>query len=141
MSLPFPEYYFCTRFQLARPVAHWPDSFAIITAWPTTGERWPDAEIQKQVQRLKEVLEQRNCWRVEITGYSPIDQHAEPGWAVDLTFDEACTLGLSFRQHAIYWVKAEHLYVSCCDEQRAPYAVGHFHERLDSGNYPIQSCS
>ena len=91
-----PDVYFQTRFRSSAPVLQWPKAFAIITAWPTTGEIWSEEEIQIQAKRLQEVLEQRNAWRVELTGYSPENGHAEPGWAVELNFDEACTLGLCF---------------------------------------------
>ena len=55
-------------------------------------------------------------------GYSPENDHAEPGWAVELNFDEACTLGLCFRQHALYWVNCleDQLFVGSflCDSER-----------------------
>ena len=57
-------------------------------------------------------LEQRDAWRVELTGYSPNDSHAESGWVVELSFDEACTLSLCFRQHALYWIEEDKLFVS-----------------------------
>ncbi len=75
-----PDVYFQTRFCSSTPVLQWPKAFAIITAWPTTGEIWSEEEIQIQAKRLQEVLEQREAWRVELTGYSPEDGHAEPGW-------------------------------------------------------------
>ena len=82
-----PDVYLQTRFRSSAPVLQWPKAFAIITAWPTTGEIWSEEEIQIQAKLLQEVLEQRNVWRVELTGYSPTDGHSEPGWAVDLNFD------------------------------------------------------
>ena len=126
-----PDIYFQTRFRSSAKVLQWPKAFAIITAWPTTGEVWSEEEIQIQAKRLQEVLEQRNVWRVELTGYSPADGHAEPGWAVELNFDEACTLGLCFRQHAIYWIVADQLFVSLCDSERKCIEVGSFREQLD----------
>jgi len=76
-------------------------------------------------------LEQRETWRVELTGYSPENGHSEPGWAVELNFDEACTLGLCFRQHALYWVVEDQLFVSLCDSERKRIEVGSFREQLD----------
>ena len=127
-----PDVYFQTRFRSSTPVLQWPKAFAIVTAWPTTGEIWSEEEIQIQAKHLQEVLEQRETWRVELTGYSPEDGHAEPGWAVELKFDEACTLGLCFRQHALYWVVEDQLFVSLCDSGRQPALVGSFRDKLDS---------
>ncbi len=126
-----PDVYFQTRFRSSAPVLQWPKAFAIITAWPTTGEIWSEEEIQIQAKRLQEVLEQRETWRVELTGYSPENGHAEPGWAVELNFDEACTLGLCFRQHALYWVVEDQLFVSLCDSERQCVEVGSFRKQLD----------
>ena len=128
-----PSFYFQTRFCPSAPVLQLPKTFAIITAGPTTGEVWSEEEIQIQAQRLKRVLKQRDVWYVELTGYSPTDEHAEPGWAVELNFDEACTLGLCFRQHAIYWVVDDELFVSLCGSARVCVPVGSFREQLDRG--------
>ena len=125
------DVYFQTRFRSSAPVLQWPKAFAIITAWPTTGEIWSEKETQIQTKCLEEVLEQREAWRVELTGYSPEDGHAEPGWAVELNFDEACTLGLCFRQHALYWVVEDQLFVSLCDSERQPVLAGSFRDKLD----------
>ena len=127
-----PDVYFQTRFRSSAPVLQWPKAFAIITAWPTTGEIWSEEKIQIQAKRLQEVLEQRETWRVELTGYSPENGHAEPGWAVELNFDEACTLGLCFHQHALYWAVEDQLFVSLCDSERQPVLVGSFRNKLDS---------
>ena len=126
-----PDVYFQTRFRSSAPILQWPKAFAIVTAWPTTGEIWSEEEIQIQAKRLQEVLKQRDAWRAELTGYSPEDGHAEPGWAVELNFDEACTLGLFFRQHALYWVAEDQLFVSLCDSERQPVLVGSFRDKLD----------
>ena len=126
-----PDVYFHTRFRSSAPVLQWPTDFAIITAWPTTGEVWSEKETQIQAKLLQEVLEQREAWRVELTGYSSKDGHAEPRWAVELNFDEACTLGLCFHQHALYWVVEDQLSVSLCDSERQPFLVGSFRDKLD----------
>ena len=51
---------------------------------------------------------------------------------MELNFDEACTLGLCFRQHAFYWVVEDQLFVSLCDSERQPVLVGSFRDKLDS---------
>ena len=42
-----------------------------------------------------------------ITGYDPATGHAEPGWAIEIGFDEAVDLGLRFQQDAIFWVSGK----------------------------------
>ena len=53
-----------------------------------------------------------------VTGRSPTGDHAEPSWAAELPFDEACDLGLKFKQTAIYHVCDDQLSVSYCDQRR-----------------------
>jgi hypothetical protein len=121
--------YFETRFRTPRSVHRWPATFAIITAYATTGASWSAEENERADLRLEEALGDR--WRERITGYSPTTGHAEPGWAVMLPFHEACDLGERFDQDAVYLVEADDLFVSYCDDRRALVRVGSFMERLD----------
>ena len=123
--------YFETRFLVEEPVAHWPDEFAIITAYATTGETWTREENEAADHRLHAALSERSDWLIRITGYSPATGHGEPGWAAALPFDAACDLGLEFEQDAIYYVAGDDLSVTYCDERRNPVAVGGFRERID----------
>lgn len=125
--------YFETRFHTPSPVPSWPDAFAIVTAHATTGESWPAGENERADVRLEEELrgDLGLGWCQRITGYSPTTGHAEPGWAVVLSFHGACDLGERFRQDAVYLVVAGDLFVSYCDERRARVRVGSFSERLD----------
>lgn len=52
-----PPIYFDTRFKLGMPLAELPDSFAIITAYATTGEVWT-AEDNK-IRFIREVSAER----------------------------------------------------------------------------------
>lgn len=61
-----------------------------------------------------------------LTGYSPTTVHAEPGWAVEMPWDEACDLGLRFKQDAIYSVRGDELTVTFCDHRRGLVPVGAF---------------
>lgn len=121
--------YFETRFRTPATVPSWPEAFAVITAYATTGESWTESENRRADLRLRAEL--GGVWRERITGYSATTGHAEPGWAVDLRFDEACDLGARFLQDAIYWVRSGELFVSRCDERRSLERVGSFLERLD----------
>lgn len=125
-----PEWYFETQFRLEAPVTNWPDEFVILSAYTTTGEHWPEEMILEADQRLERELKQRGGWFVRITGYSPHDGHAEPGWALVMPFDEACDLGLRYKQDAIYCVKGDALSVTYCDARRALVPVGEFRARF-----------
>lgn len=124
-----PEY-FRVRFRTEDAVDDWPDSFAIITAFATTGETWTDAQNSEADARLEGILKNKAEWVKRVTGYSPETGHAEPGWAVQLEFDEACSVGLEFKQDAIYFIRAGDLFVSRCDSSRLLNLVGVFFERL-----------
>lgn len=110
----------------------WPSRFAIVTAWATTGTLWSQAANDKADRDLELELQRRGCWRQRITGYSPTTEHAEPGWAVELPFDEACDLGQIFLQDAIYLIDGDHLFVTHCDGRRRRIPVGDFRCRLRS---------
>jgi hypothetical protein len=69
---------------------------------------------------------------VRITGFSPHSGHAEPGWAAEIPFDEACNIGLRFRQDALYHILDDDLSVSYCDGRRQRIPVGSFRERVET---------
>ncbi len=108
-----------------------PQAFAIISAWATTGERWPEAENRRADAALQALLLERGVWHRRLTGYSPRSGHAEPGWAAELDFETACTVGMAFLQDAIYYVRQGRLSVSYCDARRAEVPVADFAARLD----------
>lgn len=122
--------YFETHFRTPAPAPDWPPEFVIVTAHATTGERWTTAENEAADRKLTEELRQLGAWSARITGYSPRTGHAEPGWAVTLSVDAACDLGLRYRQDAIYHVAGDTLSVSLCDGRRKLVAVGSFRERV-----------
>ena len=122
--------YFATHFRTLAPIPDWPPEFVIVTAYATTGERWTSAENEAADRRLSAELQRLGVWSARITGYSPQTGHAEPGWAADISFDEACDLGLRYRQDAIYRVSGDTLSVSYCDGRRRLVTVGAFRGRL-----------
>lgn len=122
--------YFETHFSLEIPFSGWPDEFAIITAQATTGETWTAAENEMADRALEAELRETGRWIQRLTGYSPTSGHAEPGWAVEMPWDEACDIGLRFKQDAIYTVKGDELSVTRCDHRRGLGPVGGFRERV-----------
>jgi hypothetical protein len=107
-----------------------PAQFAIITAYATTGEAWPEATNIDADRRLRSTLIGRSGWANRITGHSPSSGHREPGWAAALDHNAACDIGKWFKQDAIYYVSDGKLFVSYCDARRALIPIGGFAERL-----------
>ena len=122
--------YFETHFQHEGRDDGWPSKFAIITAYNTTGETWSPERNSAADTDLAAELAAMRVWRRQITGYSPSTGHAEPGWAVELSLNDACDLGLRYTQDAIYYVTGDKLWVTFCDERRQLVRVGSFAARL-----------
>jgi hypothetical protein len=129
-SLMTPAY-FDTRFKLGLPFTELPESFAIITAHATTGEVWTAEDNHAANEALRDELERGEKLLGTITGYSPITQHAEPGYAAVLEFEEACNIGVWFKQDAIYYVSSGTLFVSYCDHRRSLKPITQFSKRVD----------
>ncbi len=119
-----------THFHRRRAWKDWPEAFAILTAYATTGQTWPSAENAAADRALVRELLQRAAWVRRLTGYSPVTGHAEPGWAVALGFDMACEIGLRYRQDALYYVYVDTLSVSFCDARRQLIELGPFRRRV-----------
>lgn len=135
------DLYARTRFCLEAPIARWPERFALITGYATTGETWSAERNEAADRALLAELRPRTPWLTRITGYDPspddpADPLREPGWAVVLPFDATCDLGRRFLQTAIYWVDGDELSASYCDERRGLVGMGSFRERLDTGRCP-----
>jgi hypothetical protein len=124
-----PEY-FETHFDSAGYDGPWPRQFAIITGYATTGEKWTLEANARADLELHAELVRRGVWMQRVTGFSPRTGHAEPGWAAELSFSDACDLGHHFRQDALYSIREDQLFVSHCDSRRAEILVGLFRERL-----------
>ncbi len=130
-SEPLHPAYFQVRFRTEQPPPEWPAWFAIMTAFATTGQQWSPETNHAADQRLRERLERLTLWPWRITGYSPLDGHSEPGWAISLPLEQARELGSEFRQDAIYWVVDDEMWVTKCTPGSELVPVGSFRERLD----------
>lgn len=108
----------------------WPAQFAIITAYATTGETWTEGQNETADAKLEAELRTSGRWMRRVTGYSPTTQHSEPGWAVEMDWQEACDVGKRFLQDAVYVINRDALAVSYCDERRKLVPVGSFLEGL-----------
>ena len=127
-----------THFQQLEHADDWPEEFAIVTAYATTGEEWTAAENEAADRVLEAHLKQQATWVRRLTGYSPSTGHAEPGWAVTLSFEAACKTGLQHKQDAIYFVEKDTLSVSFCDDRKGRIEIGPFRARVHtSATHPI----
>lgn len=128
-----PSFYFETRFRLGAADPAWPDTFAIVSAYATTGERWTERENESADQELAADIQMRSVWHCRLVAYSPTSGHTEPSWAIQLAFDEACDLGLAYKQDAIYWVERGQLFVSKCEPSaRVRVGVNTFEARIEN---------
>jgi len=123
--------YFDTRFRCGTEPDCWPDSFAIVSAYATTGVSWSSERNSAADEALRQTILERNLWLWRIEGYSPITGHAEPSWATIMPTHQACELGNFFLQDAIYWVEHDRLFVIQCSEPDRPVFVDGFSQRLD----------
>lgn len=123
-----PDFYFDTHFKDIATATEFPARFGIITAYATTGETWtPEQNSAADIRLLKE-LESRGIWHTRITGY--VGEHAEPGWATDLSLVDSIKLGNLFDQHGIYYVDNNTLSVHLSDGTNQSAHVADFSERI-----------
>jgi hypothetical protein len=118
------------RFRGPWPDRSHPEEFAIITAYATTGETWPDERNRAADLELENELRGTGAWMRRITGYDPETGHAEPGWAVEIRLEEAVELGLRFQQDAIFWVSGNRVWVAKCGPDGERSEVGLFSDRF-----------
>ena len=120
-----------TRFVTADTAQDWPEKFAIISAYSTTGEVWSHDQNEAADQKLKAQLSLENVWLRRVIGYSPKTGHREPSWAAEISPADACNCSVRFKQDAIYYVTGDDLWVSHCDARRQMIRVGNFRERVE----------
>lgn len=114
-------------------------SWAILTAFATTGEQWTDEENEQADRSLYADLQTRGITQIyRITGYNPSSGHAEPGWAFPMDLTMAMQLGEMFKQDALYLVVDASLFLHGCTagEARLPVSLGFFRDRLDVSEEP-----
>jgi hypothetical protein len=126
----FHPSYFETHFRQEKQFSDWPETFAIITAFATTGETWTAEQNKFADEALENDLRMSGQWHQRLTGYSPATGHVETGWAVEMALPDACDLGLRYLQDAIYFVSGDELAVILCAQPRESILIGSFRERL-----------
>lgn len=128
----FHPAYFETRFYIEKPQRELLDPAIILSAFATTGQRWPEQAnrtADEALQRLLANLPHRELTR--LIGYSPYDGHGEPSWHLDCDLSTGCRIGREFYQDALYVVEQGELYVVLCNVPEHRAHVGRLSERLD----------
>ena len=122
MPYPYEEEYKSTVFQYQDFPADWPISFAILTAYATTGETWtPEQNIE--ADRKLEAELRKDGYRIHrIAGYSKELKTHEEGWAVVMDLKPARELAIKYKQIALFYYQNDELLLvyalnySRCDE-------------------------
>lgn len=122
--------YFKTHFKSSIDPTSLPSQFCIITAYATTGEAWTKQENIAANEKLKTELDGLGVLVGEIDGFDPDTSHCEAGFIAELNWQEACDIGLEFKQDAIYFVSGDELFVTYCDNRQKLIQVGNFFDRL-----------
>ena len=132
---PKVEPYYETRFIIKQYDNSWPETFAIISGYATTGQKWTDTTNCNSDHKLHKLISSRKKWAQRLIGYSPTTGHNEPSWATNFSIADACYIGKIFMQDAIYYVKNNKLLlIYCNDPQRQQFYVDQFRTRIDLHN-------
>lgn len=128
----FHPAYFLTRFYVSSEELNFPDRGVILSACATTGETWSADRNRVADRELESCLRDYSFgFLIRLIGYSPVDNHAEASWLIDLDLESGCRIGLRFLQDALYLLDHESLDVVDCSDRFRRAAVGNFYDRLD----------
>ena len=109
MPYPYEEEYKSTVFQYQDFPADWPKSFAILTAYATTGETWTDEQNKEADQKLETQLRKGGYRIHRISGYSKDLKTHEEGWAVIMDLKRAWDLAVKYKQVALFYYQNDEL--------------------------------
>jgi hypothetical protein len=122
MPFPYEEEYKSTVFQYQDFPADWPKSFAILTAYATTGETWTPEQNIAADRQLEAELRKGGHRIHRISGYSKDLKTHEEGWAVLMDLKTAWNLAVKYKQVALFYYENDELLLvyalgySRCDE-------------------------
>ena len=122
MSYPYEEEYKSTVFEYQDFPNDWPTSFAILTAYATTGETWTSAQNVAADRQLEAELRKSGYRIHRISGYSKDLKTYEEGWAVVMDLKPAWDLAVKYKQVALFYYENDELLLvyalgySRCDE-------------------------
>jgi hypothetical protein len=122
MPYPYEEEYKSTVFEYHDFPADWPMSFAILTAYATTGETWTPEQNIEADRQLEAELRKGGHRIHRISGYSKDLKTHEEGWAVVMDLKKAWDLAVKYKQVALFYYQNDELLLvyalgySRCDE-------------------------
>ena len=122
-------HYSTTVFRAETPVHGWPSAFAIITACDPNGVTTDEVSNRAHDGRLASLLRERSLRHWRATGGSPDFSHAEPGYAVETSFQDALQIGRLFEQEAIFWIENDELILVDCRTE-ATHRLGSWRNRI-----------
>ena len=106
-----------------------PSSFCIVTAWNPNGETDLPGRNHERDHGLAARLETLSLSHSRITGMSPDESHAEPGWAVTCSVDQGLALGREFAQEGVFHVNNSDLFLVNCETEEKT-SLGPFAPRI-----------
>jgi hypothetical protein len=140
MPFPYEEEYKSTVFEYQDFPADWPRSFAILTAYATTGETWTPEQNIAADRQLEAELRKGGHRIHRISGYSKDLKTHEEGWAVLMDLKTAWNLAVKYKQVALfYYENDELLLVYALGYSRCDEAVVKVPRPIDCKNAPYLS--
>ena len=109
MSYLYEEEFKSTVFEYQDFPQDWPKSFAILTAYATTGETWTPAQNIEADRQLEAELREGGLRIHRISGYSKDLDTYEEGWAVVIDLKPAWDLALKYKQVALFYYQDDEL--------------------------------
>ena len=117
------------RFRCTTPSL--PRRFFIITAHNPDGATVDRQANQAANRTLETEIEQAGHHHFPVTGGSPDFTHAEPGFGVTCTDEEALRLARQFRQEAVFKVEDGRVFlISALDTNAAPEEIGSWNDLI-----------
>ena len=126
------EEYTRTRFHLGPTTIPLPSCFFIVTGHNPFGQVVSDETNAQMNEILRQQVEHEGWPYFEVTGQC--EDHAEAGFGVVCSRDDAILLGQEFQQDAIYEVRDDKVLLADCKEAEEDVLVGHWSELLASSS-------
>ena len=116
------EEYHQTQFVTALEGRFAPENFFIVTAHNPLGQIAPDQQNIENNKALLERVREARWFAFPVTGQC--EDHAEAGFGIACSRNEAIELGKDFRQDAIYEIRDDEVILVDCTESESDEVVG-----------------
>lgn len=126
------EEYTTTRFILGKKGNAIPGHFFIVTGHNPFGHVVSDEENAQMNEILRQQIEHENWPHFAVTGQCA--DHAEAGFGIACSREDAILLGQEFQQDAIYEVRNDQVLLVDCHEKEEDELVGRWSDLLLSSS-------